>query len=45
MLVRETVADYCENHSKPINTLCRQNAELMYGKADYTYSYHWALKG
>jgi hypothetical protein len=28
MLFRETVADYCENHTEHTNTLCGQNAEL-----------------
>jgi hypothetical protein len=28
MLFRETVADYCENHTEHINTLCGQNAEF-----------------
>jgi hypothetical protein len=30
MLVRETVAVYCENHTEHINTLCGQNAETLY---------------
>jgi hypothetical protein len=34
MLFRETVAVYCENHTKQANTLCRQNAEIFYVKPD-----------
>jgi hypothetical protein len=45
MLFRETVAVYCENHMEHINTLCGQNAEFKYVKADGTYSDHWDLKG
>jgi hypothetical protein len=33
-----------ENHEKPINRLCGQNAELSIVKADGTCSYHWGLK-
>jgi hypothetical protein len=44
MLCREIIADYCENHTKPINTLCGQNAELLNVIASSTYSYHRALK-
>jgi hypothetical protein len=43
MLFGETVAVYCENHTE--HTLCGQNAEFWYVKADGTYSNHWALKG
>jgi hypothetical protein len=28
MLLGETIAVYCENHTEHINTLCRQNAEI-----------------
>jgi hypothetical protein len=45
MLLREIIAVHTENHTKPINTLCGQNAELLIVKAGGTYSYHWALKG
>jgi hypothetical protein len=44
MLFKEIIAVYSENHTKPINTLCRQNAEL-YIVAGCIYSYHWSLKG
>jgi hypothetical protein len=30
MLFRETVAVYCENHTKRVNTLSGQNAEIVY---------------
>jgi hypothetical protein len=30
MLFKETVTVYCENHTEHINTLCRQNAEILY---------------
>jgi hypothetical protein len=36
---------YSENHMKPINSLCGQNAGQMIVKADCTFHYHWALKG
>jgi hypothetical protein len=29
MLLRETVAVYCENHTEHINTMWGQNAELL----------------
>jgi uncharacterized membrane protein (DUF373 family) len=29
MLCREIIAVYSENHMKPINTLCGQNADLL----------------
>lgn len=35
---------YPGNHTKPINTLLGQNAELLNFKAEGTYSYHSALK-
>jgi hypothetical protein len=44
LLFRETVAVYCESHTKHINTLCGQNAELLNVKAGGTYSYHYAWK-
>jgi hypothetical protein len=43
-LFKEIIAAYPENHTKPINTLCGQNAELFIIKAGGTYSYHCALK-
>jgi hypothetical protein len=45
MLFREIIAVYSENHMKPINTLCGQNAEILIIKAGGTYSYHWGFKG
>jgi hypothetical protein len=36
MLCRETVAVYCENHTEHINTLCGQNAGILYIKAGGT---------
>jgi hypothetical protein len=44
-LFKEVIAVYSENHTKPINTLCGQNVELLFIKAGGTYSYHWVLKG
>jgi hypothetical protein len=29
MLIRETTADYYENHTNPINTLSGRNTELL----------------
>jgi hypothetical protein len=29
MLLRETVAVYCENHTEHTDTLCGQNAEFL----------------
>jgi hypothetical protein len=40
MLLGETVAVYCENHTEHTNTFCGQTAEFWYIKADggtYTY--------
>jgi hypothetical protein len=45
MVSSEVIAVYSEIHTKPINTLCGQNAELVNVKTGGTYSYHWALKG
>jgi hypothetical protein len=44
MLLIETVAVYCENHTEHTNSLCGQNAEFRYAKAGGTYSNHWVLK-
>jgi hypothetical protein len=44
MLFGEIIAIYSEYHTKPTNTLCGQNAELLNIKADGTYSYNCALK-
>jgi hypothetical protein len=40
MRFKEIIADYSENHMKPIYKLCGQNAELLIVKVDDTYSYH-----
>jgi hypothetical protein len=45
MLFKEIIAVYSENHTKSINTLYRQNAELLDVKAGGTYKHHLALKG
>jgi hypothetical protein len=45
ILFMEIIAAYSGNHTKPINMLCGQNAELLIVKADGIYSYHWVLKG
>jgi hypothetical protein len=45
MLLKEIIAVHAENHTKPRNTQCGQNAELLNVKVDGTYSYHWVLKG
>jgi hypothetical protein len=45
MLLRETVAVYCENRTEHTNTLCGQNAEFWHVTAGGTYSNHWALEG
>jgi hypothetical protein len=45
MLFKEIIAVYPENNTKSINTLCRQNAELVNAKACGTYRYHSALSG
>jgi hypothetical protein len=41
MLFTEIIAVYFE---KPINTLCRHNAELLIFKSGGTDSNHWPLK-
>jgi hypothetical protein len=41
---REIIAVCSVNHTKPINTLRGQNAQLLIVRAGGTYSYHWALK-
>jgi hypothetical protein len=40
MLFRETVAVYCENRTKHINTLCGQDVEFYYVKEGGTYTNH-----
>jgi hypothetical protein len=44
ILFRDIIAFYSENHTKSINTLCGQNAELLNVKAGGKYSYRSALK-
>jgi hypothetical protein len=39
----ETLAVYCENHTEHINSLRRQNAEILYVKAGGIYNDHCAL--
>jgi hypothetical protein len=43
-LFREITVVYSENHTKHINTLCGQNAEVFIVKAGGTCSYHRAFK-
>ena len=45
MHYREIIAVCSEIHTKHINTLRRQNAELLNVKPGGTYSNHWGLKG
>ena len=46
MLYREIIAVCSEIHTKHINTVCRQNVELLNVKLVVrTYSDHWDLKG
>jgi hypothetical protein len=44
-LVREIIAVYSENHTKPINTLCGQNLKLLVVEARGTFIYHSDSKG
>jgi hypothetical protein len=43
LLFRETVLIYSENHTKCINTLCRQNVEFLNIEVGGMYSNHFAL--
>jgi hypothetical protein len=45
VLSKEIIAVFYENHTKPVNPLCGQKAELLIVKTGGTYSYHWALRG
>jgi hypothetical protein len=45
MLFEEIIPVHSENHTKPINPLCGQNAELLIITASGTCDYHSALKG
>jgi hypothetical protein len=40
MLLNKIIADYSENHTKPIITLCEENAELFAVKTVVTYNYY-----
>ena len=44
MLYREIIAVCSQIHTKHINTLCGQNAELLSFKPGGTYSDHWAFE-
>jgi hypothetical protein len=43
MLFEKIIATYSGNNTKPTDTHCGKNAEVIV-KAGGTYSYHWALK-
>jgi len=45
MLYGEIIAVCSQIHTKHINTLCRQNVELLNVKPDGTYNDRWALQG
>jgi hypothetical protein len=45
MLFGKTVAAHCEDHTKHTNTLCGQNADFEYVKANCIYNDHWLLRG
>jgi hypothetical protein len=45
MLLREVITVYHETHTKHINMLYEQNAELFNVKGSGTYSNHCASKG
>jgi len=45
MLYREIIAVCYQIHTKHINTLCGQYAELLNVRAAGTYSNHWAVGG
>jgi hypothetical protein len=42
-LFKEIISVYSDNLTKPLNTLCGQNAELSTLKTGGTYTYHYAL--
>ena len=44
MLYSEKIAVFSQTHTKHINTLCGQNAEIVNVKPGGTYSDHWTLK-
>jgi membrane protease subunit (stomatin/prohibitin family) len=39
MMLKEIIAVYFGTHTKPINTFCEKNAELLIVKAGGTYSF------
>ena len=45
MLYRKIIAVCSQIHTKHINILCQQTAELLTVKPGGTYSDHWALEG
>jgi hypothetical protein len=45
MMFMEIIAVYFENHTKPINILCEQNADLLNVKVGGTYNYQCTLNG
>jgi hypothetical protein len=42
---KEMITVYSENHTKSINTLCGQNAELLIAKVGNICNYRWVSKG
>jgi hypothetical protein len=42
---KNIITVHTENHTKPVNTLCGQNAKLQTVKAGDAHSYRWALNG
>jgi hypothetical protein len=44
-LFKEIITVYSENHTKPIDTLCEQNAELLIAETGGTFCYDRPLKG
>jgi hypothetical protein len=45
MLFKEIITVSSENNSKPINTVCGKNAELLIIKAGGACNHHWAYEG
>jgi hypothetical protein len=44
MVYREIIALYAQIHTKHINKLCGQNAELLNVKLGGTYNDHWTFR-
>jgi hypothetical protein len=42
---KEIINIYSENRTKPINTFCGKNTELLIVKAGGAYSYQWGFEG